>query len=278
MIPGLFCCHKCVLAAARELCDKQSMADERAVEMARRLGAHPAVLAVALAGSRGAGAEDARSDYDLYVYQTAEVPVEFRRAIAGAGAEIDNRFWETGDEWREVATGARYDVMYRSPEWIADQLARVLVRHEASVGYSTCFWYNVLHAEALYDPQGWYAALQQSARVEYPWQLQVNIIAKNLPVLRRNQSSYRYQIALALGRGDLVSVQHRTTALLASWFDLWFALERQPHPGEKRLLKWLPREEASLVTAVLEAKGDALLAAVDALVDCIEERVGRAKL
>jgi len=242
-------------------------------QLARRFGEHPRVVAVALAGSRGAGSGDEASDFDLYVYADDELPVDFRRALASPGAEIDNRYWEPGDEWTDQASNARVDVMYRSPAWIEEHLDRVLVRHEASIGYSTCFWYNVLHSEALFDPRGWYANLRARARTPYPEPLRRAIIAKNYPLLRGNQSSYRAQIALALQRGDRVSVQHRITALLASYFDVWFALEREPHPGEKRLLAALPPGEAILVCAVLESRADALLASIDALLDRLGQRL-----
>jgi catechol 2,3-dioxygenase-like lactoylglutathione lyase family enzyme len=230
------------------------------------------VVAVALAGSRGAGLQDAGSDVDLYVYALGEVPLEFRRELGGAGAEIANRFWEPGDEWVDAASGLHFDIMYRSPSWIEDQLDRVLVRHEASLGYTTCFWYNIIHSRAIVDPRGWYAALQQRARVPYPEGLRRAIVEKNLPVLRRNHSSYRAQIARALERNDLVSRQHRVTALLASVFDIAFALELQPHPGEKRLLDYLPKALAELVHRVIEAGAD-LLQRIDNLLDAVEERI-----
>jgi hypothetical protein len=91
-------------------------------------------------------------------------------------------------------------------------------------------------------------------------------------VKRRNRSSYRVQIARALERNDLVSRQHRVTALLASVFDIAFALERMPHPGEKRLLEYLPKSLAELVRRVIEAGAD-LLERVDNLLDAVEERV-----
>jgi catechol 2,3-dioxygenase-like lactoylglutathione lyase family enzyme/predicted nucleotidyltransferase len=240
--------------------------------VAERFGGLPQVVAVALGGSRGAGVQDARSDVDLYVYTLGDVPLEFRRELGGAGAEIANRFWEPGDEWLEAASGLHFDIMYRSPSWIEDHLDRVLVRQEASLGYTTCFWYNVMHSQAIVDPRGWYAALQQRARVPYPEGLRRAIVDKNLPVLRRNHSSYRVQIARALERHDLVSRQHRVTALLASVCDIAFALERQPHPGEKRLLDYLPEVFADLVRRVIDAGAD-LLERVDSLLDAVEQRI-----
>jgi len=163
--------------------------------------------------------------------------------------------------------------MYRSPEWIEEQLNRVLSRHEAALGYTTCFWYNVVHSEALFDPRSWYQELQNRGRVAYPEGLRRAIVMKNWPVLRRNHSSYRHQIEVALNRGDIVSVQHRVTAFLASFFDIWFALERKPHPGEKRLLSHLPEPWVSLVRALTEASQETLLTHIDGLVDCVDAKL-----
>jgi catechol 2,3-dioxygenase-like lactoylglutathione lyase family enzyme len=237
-----------------------------------KFGRLPQVVAVAIGGSRGAGLHDARSDVDIYVYTLGEISTEFRRELGGPGAEIANRFWEPGDEWGDAVSGLHIDIMYRSPSWIEDQLDRVLVRQEASLGYTTCFWYNIIHSKTIFDPRGWYATLQQRALVPYPEGLRRAIVEKNLPVLRHNLSSYRVQIARAVERGDLVSRQHRVTALLASVFDIVFALERMPHPGEKRLLDYVPKTLAELVSGVIKAESD-LIERVDALLDAIEERI-----
>ena len=246
--------------------------------LASRFAELPQVIAVVLAGSRGGRTGDLKSDFDIYVYASADVPVEFRRVLLGEGAEIDNRFWEPGDEVSDLAAGLKLDIMYRSLQWIEGQLDRVLVRHEASIGYTTCFWFNVLHSEPLFDREGWFQQLQHRAKVAYPDELRRAVIAKNWPILRRNQSSYRHQIELALQRDDAVSVQHRITALLASFFDVWFALERQPHPGEKRLLTHLSEPWASLVRGVLNADGSMLLKNIDALIDPLEGRLRKERL
>jgi predicted nucleotidyltransferase len=247
-------------------------------QIAEQFRQFESVKAVALAGSRAAGANDADSDYDFYVYSEQEIAPAFRRQLLGEGAEIDNRFWELGDEAPDSATGARLDIMYRSPRWIEDQLDRVLVRHEAGIGYSTCFWFNVLHSRVLFDPDGWYKALQQKARQPYPENLRRAIVAKNWPILRRNQSSYRHQIELALRRHDAFSIHHRVTALLASFFDIWFALERTPQPGEKRLLRHLPQPWAQRVLNILTPTQDNLLPSIDALLDPLDERLHTEKL
>lgn len=238
-----------------------------AERLARRLaaayGALPGVVAVARAGSRESGVADAASDLDLYVYADDEPSLADRAAIAGPGAELGNRFFEPGDEWIDAATGVAVDVMFRTPRWIADQLDRVLVRHEASVGYSTCFWHNVLHSAPLWDPRGVYAALRERAAAPYPEPLRRAIVARNHPLLRANQSSYAVQLARAAARGDRVAVNHRAAAFLASYFDVLFAVNRLPHPGEKRLVA-LAEARCTRRPPDLGAAIAALLAAVPA--------------
>lgn len=199
------------------------------------------VEAVALSGSRNTQQDDVFSDIDLYVYTSALLPLEQRAQLTADSprAEVGNNFWEPGDEWIDPATGISLDVMFRDQRWIEDQLDRVLVHHAASVGYSTCFWYNVLHSEALFDRAGWFQVLQTRARVSYPPELKSAILAKNFPILRSNMSSYIHQIDLAIARKDPVSLNHRVAALLASYFDILFAVNEMPNPGEKRLVQYV---------------------------------------
>ena len=213
--------------------------EEVAARVAQALAGCPEVEAVALGGSRAAGAADGRSDVDLYVYGEAPPPLGLRAALAAgsARAELDNRFFEPGDEWLDAGSGLHLDVMYRTPAWIEADLDRVLVRHQAWVGYSTCFWDGLRTARALFDRRGWYAGLQARAAAPYPEPLRRAIVAKNRPLLADNASSFAAQLEKAVARGDAVSANHRASAFLASFFDVLFALNRATHPGEKRLLQ-----------------------------------------
>jgi len=235
-------------------------------QIAAMYGTLPQVEAVALAGSHTTGHADPGSDIDLYVYLREALPADVRTSMIRARAErmeINNQFWEPGDEW------------------IEDQLDRVLVRHEASVGYSTCFWYNVLTSRGLYDKNGWYHAIQERARQPYPEPLRRAILAKNHPILRKTISSYLHQLEKAAARGDLVSVNHRVAALLASYFDILFAVNRMPHPGEKRLVEMAevqcakrPEGMCEQVSGLIRASGiggQEVIVQVEALVEGLDE-------
>ncbi len=255
-----------------------------AQRVADQLAAVPQVEAVVLAGSRTAPFADERSDLDLYVYGGEIISLAARAEVArhASRAEVGNSFWEPGDEWIDRETGLRLDIMFRTMRWIEDQLDRSLLRHQASVGYSTCFWYNVRNSQPLFDRSGWFRAMQTRAGQPYPEELSRAILAKNYPILRTNMSSYLHQLELALQRDDSVSVNHRVTAMLASYFDILFAVNRQPHPGEKRLLRFaqelcpkLPAGMAEHVTALLSALPDGpVIERANALLDGLDDLLG----
>lgn len=203
----------------------------------------PQVEAVALGGSRGSASvgPDASSDIDIYVYTRGDIPLEARRAVVeqSGGASQANLmldYWGPGDEWYHAPTGIEVDVIYFDAAWMESQVDRVLVQHQPSMGYTTCLWHTVRQSLALSDPHGWFAALQKRCAVPYPEELRRAIIAFNHPVLRGIIPTYAHQVEKAVLRGDLVSVNHRLAALLASYFDILFAFNRVPHPGEKRLV------------------------------------------
>jgi hypothetical protein len=236
--------------------------EKLARELARRFQAFQTVEAVAWGGSQAAG--DPLSDIDLYVYTSAAIPLDAREVLVAemgaTRADLNLQFWDLGDEWYDAATGIEVDVIYWEPAWIEGQLDRVWRQRQASLGYTTCFWYTLRHSRLLFDRQGWFHGLQQQSEQPYPEALRRAVIAKNHAVLRRVIPSYIHQIEKASRRGDRVSLNHRVAALLASYFDVIFALNRVLHPGEKRLIEraqahcsQLPAEMADQVEAVLQA-------------------------
>jgi hypothetical protein len=234
-------------------------------QLASLFAALPQVEAVALGGSQVGDSPDATSDIDLYVYTRASIPLAERQTIVDQSggalkANLGLNFWGPGDEWFNAETGIEVDLVYFDTRWMEDLINKVLRDHQASLGYSTCFWYTIQHSQVLHDPQGWFQALQVLCQQDYPEALRHNIIALNHPVLRNIIPSYTYQITKAVKRRDLVSINHRFAALLASYFDVIFAINRVPHPGEKRLVskaltqcQKLPVEMASDIAAVLGA-------------------------
>ena len=223
----------------------QSSHLQLAKQIAELFAVLPQVESIALAGSRGNGlaATDSASDIDLYVYTRSEIPFEARQSIveqSGGASRLDLNlnYWGPGDEWINAPTGIEVDIVYFDAAWMEEQITRIVEQHQASMGYTTCFWHTIRQSNIFFDPNNWLATLQQKCQIEYPETLRRNIIALNHPVLRGIIPSYAFQIEKAAKRRDLVSINHRLAALLASYFDILFALNRQLHPGEKRLVEF----------------------------------------
>lgn len=250
------------------------------------------VSAMALGGSKVGQLADEGSDHDVYVFTTGDIPLELRRDLAerfDPDPEIGNTWFGPGDEWTDHTTETAIDLMYWDRDWFEGQIRDVIERHRPSLGYSTAFWYTLRHSVPLFDHKGWLAILKALAESPYPEELRRAIIARNHPLLRTTQASYRHQIKLAIHRDDPVSVNHRVTALLASVFDVVFALNRALHPGEKRQLshvaelKWTQSAEfdqrvRSVLRAAAAPVRRELLTAIDDLCDAVDASLRRAGL
>ena len=204
----------------------------------RELAALPQVEAIALGGSRAGSHYDEKSDYDIYLYCTEPVPVETRRRIFAdycSYVEYGNHFWELEDNGT-FKNGIDFDLLFRNLDSFAADVADVVESFNPRNGYTTCMWHNLRTCKIVYDRSGRLAALKARFDVPYPKQLKQAIIRRNRLLLSGILPSYDLQIRKALGRGDLVSVNHRTAAFLESYFDILFALNELTHPGEKRLI------------------------------------------
>ena len=96
-------------------------------------------------------------------------------------------------------------------------------------------WHNLITGKIVCDKNGKLQALQEKYRIPYPRKLKENIISNNRKLLSGMLPSFAAQIQKAENRKDLVSVNHRVTEFLASYFDILFALNEMTHPGEKRM-------------------------------------------
>ncbi|MFC0273408.1 DUF4037 domain-containing protein [Metabacillus herbersteinensis] len=238
------------------------------------------VEGVLLSGSLSTDAKDEHSDIDLYVYCDQEISPVKRTSLLNAYSdymEINNQYWETEDdgELRDPQIGI--EIIYRNYSWIEHELQKTLVDCTANVGYTTCFWSNYLHSKIMYDRDGRFKKLHEIVSVEFPTQLQENIITKNYPLLRNSITSYYYQIQKALMRKDLISINHRVAAFLASYFDVLFAINKLPHPGEKKLIsiikkdcKLIPQNMEDNINSVLTNNTDSLLDDINTLLNHLD--------
>ena len=198
----------------------------------------PEVEAIALGGSRAGENFDEKSDYDVYLYCTGDISDDVRKTILEkycSYIELGNHFWELEDNCT-LKNGVDIDILYRNIEDFGNDVASVVEGFNARTGYTTCMWHNLLTCKIIYDEKGNLKALKDRFNVTYPKELKKNIINKNMSLLNGMLPSYDGQILKAVKRGDLVSVNHRTSAFFESYFDVLFALNEQTHPGEKRLV------------------------------------------
>uniref|UniRef100_UPI0026EF3CFC DUF4037 domain-containing protein n=1 Tax=Streptococcus merionis TaxID=400065 RepID=UPI0026EF3CFC len=206
------------------------------------------VEAIALGGSRSGTNHDHSSDYDLYIYCSSIPPIEDRQNIIERHCryfEINNQYWETEDDCT-LNNGIDIDILYRSMKDFENGVANVVERFIAGNGYTTCFWHNLMSSKILFDPQNKLKKLQERFDVPYPEMLKKNIISRNFNLLTGKLPSYDRQIIKAVTRQDFVSVNHRVSAFLESYFDIIFALNELTHPGEKRMISYA-KEQANIL-------------------------------
>ncbi|HEV2369114.1 MAG TPA: nucleotidyltransferase domain-containing protein, partial [Acidimicrobiales bacterium] len=236
-------------------------------ELVRFLAGTRAVRAVVLTGSRAQGRAGPDADVDLFVYADADLTDQRREVVStladrDAPVLVDVDPFGRGDVWRDRGDDTWMDVLYWSPGWAEEQLDRVIVRHEAQLGYSTAFWRSIATGVPLYERDGWHPTLQERARAPYPDELTDAVVGKNLPWLGGHPFSFRVQIEKAVDRGDAVSANHRLAAWLACYFDVIFAANRVLHPGEKRQIA-VAEEECRRLPPGFRAGIEALLEGPD---------------
>lgn len=197
------------------------------------------VEAIALGGSRAGDNFDEKSDYDVYLYCVRDIPEKAREDVLRkycSRIEIGNRFWEYEDNCT-LNDGIDIDILYRNLDDFARGISEVVDKYQAQNGYTTCMWHNLYTCKIIYDREKRLTSLQEKYTRSYPQELKKNIIERNMKLLRYAMPAYEIQIAKAVKRNDIVSINHRVTEFMASYFDIIFAQNELTHPGEKRLVE-----------------------------------------
>lgn len=245
------------------------------------------VNSVVLSGSKTSLINDDMSDYDMYVYSSERIPLEFREELIKKFSNkytVGNTFFEEGDELSVTKPKMFIDIMYRNLDWAYKEMDWVWSKHNARLGYTTAFLHNLKSSKILFDRNYEFERIIDELKEPYPEELKQNIIDKNYPMLRTlDGAPYYKQVELAVKRDDLVSQNHRTAALLASYFDILFAFNKHTHPGEKKLIQYakkyckkLPKDfEDDVATVVKSVGSPQILPALTKLLDELDVLLGK---
>lgn len=213
------------------------------------------VIAITLAGSCAIGRNDNYSDIDISIITEKDIPIKKREIIVKKFSdfvEVNNKFGRMSDQFVLRNSSTQIDISYIDFNWLENELKNVLEKYNASSGYSTCFWHNVINSIIVFDKNSEFKNLKEKYSIEYPEELKRNIVIKNYPILKNNFSAYYNEIEKAINRNDIVNLNSLITEFLESYFDIIFAINEIPHPGEKRLLSIVNTMCKKLPNNVLE--------------------------
>lgn len=176
-------------------------------------------------------------------------------------------YFGSGDEFLVDGANTQLDVMYWNFDWFKSTIENVWENFIPSNGYSTAFLYTLSNCRILYDKNNVLMELKEKLKSPYPAELKQNIIKRNIMLLKDKPfASYFEQISKAVERDDIVSINHRIAAFLASYFDIIFAVNEMLHPGEKRLIsyalkncKTLPEKFAQNIQKLLTCEKSEIL-------------------
>lgn len=238
----------------------------------------PGVRAIGIGGSRAAKSSDQTSDYDIYLFTEQEPSVDDRLELVRSVSsryEVGSDYFGPGDEYFVDSENVEFDVMFFDAGWFEGLVRSVWLDGRASNGYTTAFLYTLSNIDIRFDPTGWLRGLRDLIGTPYPEKLRQNIIRRNMMLMKDKPfSSYIEQVAKAIDRGDLNSINHRTAAFFESYFDALFAANRLLHPGEKRLIAFalkncrtLPSDFESDITTALTCRDASLVPILSGMVE-----------
>ena len=215
------------------------------------------VEAMMLGGSRATGVHDEKSDYDIYVYLNQPLPENKRRIILNqfcSYIEYSNHFWELEDDGT-MNNGIEVELIYRNYDFF-EKIINDMNNKNVSMGYSTCFYDNLMNSIILFDKGGKIKKIQDNSTQLITTEYVQAVVDNNFPLIYKSVPALFRQVKKAIQREDHNSTVHRLSEYFAIYYDILFALNKTSHPGEKRLvdfaltLQYIPRDFKNKVDGV----------------------------
>ncbi len=245
----------------------------------------PGVAAITLGGSTAAGFADEFSDFDVYVYYHEPLASSADRA-ARLRPLADQGTLEVG-----IPTFGLEDhlhVQQKLVELVYLDLDRLIMEANQaysegliSEGYTTALLFILFRNQIFHDATGEVTALRARLQVAYPEPTRTRLLRAHPELLRY----YLELLRISQRRDDLLFVQQLRYNIQMIFFNLLFALNRQYHPGGKRLLNHAQRciiQPPDLAArwnyiSRLPADDSALADVLDELVDDLCQLIGANK-
>lgn len=212
------------------------------------------VCAMAVGGSRAVKRNDRYSDVDVYVYCLEPLSLEARRPVLEKYCDsmaLDNRFRGCEDVCILAEDGTELNIIYRDLHVFLEEIARVVERFEPLDRCTTTLWHSLLTGRIAYDKGRHLATAREKYDVPYPQELKNNIISYHMNLIKYGMPSIIAQTQKAMRRKDLTDISRCVNRFLDSYFDVLFALNEMPHPGEKRMVQ-ICVEECKILPANFE--------------------------
>jgi predicted nucleotidyltransferase len=196
----------------------------------------PGVAAITLGGSTAAGFADEFSDFDLYVYYHEPLAASADRA-ARLRTLADEGTLEVGIPTFGLEDHLRVqqklvELVYLNLDRLIADVDHAYNQGLISEGYTTGLLYILFRNQIFHDATGEVTALRARLQATYPEPTRTRLLRAHPELLRY----YLEQMQIAQRRDDLLFVQHMRYNIQMIFFNLLFALNRQYHPGGKRLV------------------------------------------
>lgn len=224
------------------------------------LKSHPKIVGISLQGSLASGEQDEFSDInlDILVWRNWEdleqVRKDFEKMVrVSPKPEPDTRKkrgYALSFDWGiRIIRKYIFDFNFEPVEtYTAPEIERIL----SCERLGTTGIRDIVEGQVLYDPKNFFAEFKRKLQ-DYPMKLSRRIAQERLWCLRKDY----FMIKTSIGRRDRYSTALSTTQFSEDAGHLLFALNREWHPGTKRLarslakLKILPPDYPSLVEKAL---------------------------